>query len=278
MSFYMTLPSDSSKKQFPDNRIGNYTTALARDIALESNYEVGLSEILLPAPKSAVTKMQFLSFVDLEKPERGRQFIGFPPECFLTFTLFQRAIRKREYQMFTNIEYSKNEYEMVGIPAKDAAKEKLPFGFTLKDRRVILTVGLKCDVHFTAAYQMTKLYGFINNKSYNSGPTKAEVFTGNIDYTGANNMDLVYVYCDLVEYGIVGDTLAPCLRTIPITARNAGYNDQAIVERFENPHYVPVQRNVFSAVNIVTANDNGEEIKFAAGVAITKLHFRPKKR
>ena len=279
MSFYMTLPSDSSKNQFPNNTVGHYDTTLARNIALESSYEVGLSEMLLPPPKSAVRKMQYLSFVDLEKPDQGRVIIGIPPECFITLARFKRTLRKKEYLQFADIEYSRSEYEFVGIRLKeDKPKEKLPFTFTLKDHRVILTVTKNCELQFIAAHQMAKLFGFKNNKPYVAGAERHESYTGDYDYSGATNMDLLYVYCDIVEYGIVGDTLAPCLRTIPLTSRDVTDNDKAIVERFESPHYVPVQRNVFSTIQILIANDNGNEVHFGDLVAIIKLHFRPKKR
>ena len=66
MSFYMTLPSDSSRSQFPANRNGNYNTALARQVMLEGQYEVGLSEILLPAPKRVFTEVQYITYSTLD--------------------------------------------------------------------------------------------------------------------------------------------------------------------------------------------------------------------
>ena len=279
MSFYMTLPSDSSKNQSPQNRIGNCTTASTRDISLESSYEVGLSEILLPSPKSAVKKMQYLSYVDLNKPDKGRRFIGFAPECFLTFTRFQRSARKREYSQFSDIEYSMDDYDLVGIPMREErTKEKLPFSFALRERGVILSVSRNCELHFSSAFHMARLFGFINNQAYIAGADKSETFTGAIDYIGANNMDLLYLYCDIVEYSIVGDTLAPCLRTIPLTSRDSQTLDRTIVERFENPHYVPVSSSRFSEVSIEIANELGDEIQFGQGLTLIKLHFRPKKR
>ena len=48
MSFFMTLPCDSSRSIFPENRVGKFTTQLAREVVLEGEYEVGLSEIVIP--------------------------------------------------------------------------------------------------------------------------------------------------------------------------------------------------------------------------------------
>ena len=58
MSFYMTLPCDSSRNVFPDNRIGQFTTLLAREVVLENEYEVGLSECVIPVPKRSLNLIQ----------------------------------------------------------------------------------------------------------------------------------------------------------------------------------------------------------------------------
>ena len=50
----MTLPCNASKEVFPDNRIGKYTTVLAREVVLGSEYEVGLSECVIPVPRRSL--------------------------------------------------------------------------------------------------------------------------------------------------------------------------------------------------------------------------------
>jgi len=46
--FYMTLPSDSSMRLFPENSPSNYQTQLTPPLKLEGDWTVGLSEIHLP--------------------------------------------------------------------------------------------------------------------------------------------------------------------------------------------------------------------------------------
>jgi hypothetical protein len=45
MSFYVTLPSNSSFEYYPENTLNNYATKLHPTLRLEGNYEVGLVEI-----------------------------------------------------------------------------------------------------------------------------------------------------------------------------------------------------------------------------------------
>ena len=48
MSFYITLPSNSSMDIFPDNTLTSFTTKLKSALQLEGRYEVALTEIMFP--------------------------------------------------------------------------------------------------------------------------------------------------------------------------------------------------------------------------------------
>ena len=41
-----------------ENRIGNYPTVLAREVVLDGDYEVGLSECVIPVPKRSLNFTQ----------------------------------------------------------------------------------------------------------------------------------------------------------------------------------------------------------------------------
>ena len=46
--FYLTLPSNSSMDYYPQNTVAQYTTKLNSTIELDSDWEVGLTEISFP--------------------------------------------------------------------------------------------------------------------------------------------------------------------------------------------------------------------------------------
>ncbi|GFT42962.1 uncharacterized protein TNCV_1615291 [Trichonephila clavipes] len=48
MSFYVTLPSDSSMHFFPENKISHFKTQLPSPVCLNGEWEVGLSEVIYP--------------------------------------------------------------------------------------------------------------------------------------------------------------------------------------------------------------------------------------
>ena len=45
MSFFVTLPSNASMSEFPNNKQTNYTTIIRQPIVLNQQYEVALTEI-----------------------------------------------------------------------------------------------------------------------------------------------------------------------------------------------------------------------------------------
>jgi hypothetical protein len=48
MSFYVTLPSNSSRDVYPDNTLTKFRTKLKNPIRLEGLYEVALVELMYP--------------------------------------------------------------------------------------------------------------------------------------------------------------------------------------------------------------------------------------
>ena len=46
--FYLTLPSNSSEKYYPDNTLTHFITKLHNDLSLDGEWEVGLADIMYP--------------------------------------------------------------------------------------------------------------------------------------------------------------------------------------------------------------------------------------
>src|SRR2546425_2436754 len=44
--FYLTLPSNSSEKYYPDNTLTHFVTKLHNDVSLSGDWEVALAEIM----------------------------------------------------------------------------------------------------------------------------------------------------------------------------------------------------------------------------------------
>ena len=253
MSFYMTLPCSASKKVYPENRPDNYTTVLAREVVLEGEYEVGLSECVIPYPHRGLPFRQSLLWCEIGLHKEYQQF-----------TLSQKNVY--------NVMESALE-TMTDLPRCSTGAPA--FRFSMQQKQVVLTVTANCSVLFNPTNKdLAAIFGF------SMGQCKAEK-NRSLDFVAPNPflmtqsmLQYVHIYCDVVEYNIVGDSMVPCLRTIPILPGDT----RATVLRFESPHYVPVAQNRFSHVRVEFANDYGEDLRLSRGTSMIKLHFRQKKR
>jgi hypothetical protein len=75
----------------------------------------------------------------------------------------------------------------------------------------------------------------------------------------------LYVYCDLAEPSITGDTCVPLLRVVPTSSNHV---------EFIHPHFVPVSKRVFSTAEISIKDQSGRPIPFSRGHLYVKLAFR----
>ena len=85
--------------------------------------------------------------------------------------------------------------------------------------------------------------------------------------------DSMYVYCDLVRNQMVGDTLAPLLRVVPVE----GKFEDNIYREYNSPHYLPLVKMEFDSISIAIKDDKNRNVPFLAGKVTVKLHFRKRK-
>ena len=70
----------------------------------------------------------------------------------------------------------------------------------------------------------------------------------------------LYIYSDVAEHNIVGDTLAPLLRVLPFEPGETVENNnesQHINHEITIPHYIPVSKSDFDIISIQITGDLG---------------------
>ena len=80
----------------------------------------------------------------------------------------------------------------------------------------------------------------------------------------------IYVYCDIVDPQIVGDTSAQLLKSIPAQGK---FGD-VIAKTFTNIQYVPIRTKSFEVVEVLLRIDTGDPVPFERGKVVITLHFR----
>ena len=101
------------------------------------------------------------------------------------------------------------------------------------------------------------------------------------DQTGSRVVDIdqsfcgLFVYCNVVEPRIVGDTTTSLLRIVPVNHDDRGKN---VTRTYEKIFYCPVATKNFSSIEILIRDDTGQAVSFEFGKVTVTLHFRKVKK
>ena len=113
------------------------------------------------------------------------------------------------------------------------------------------------------------LLGCLNNPvENNSEETQAVEGIATSDINGGiHNM---YVYSDIVENVILGDTEAPLLRIV----ETAGSYGDIIHHSFDPLRFIPLRRKSFDSIEIDIRDAYGQPMSFESGILTVTIHIR----
>ena len=118
-----------------------------------------------------------------------------------------------------------------------------------------VTVQIKNNFQFYVAKSLSVMLGFGGKepiiKKMTESPYAADLTV----------VSTIYVYCDIVEPQIVGDTSAQLLKSIPAQGKFA----DVIAKTFTNIQYVPIRTKSFEVVEVLLRSDTGDPVPSDAG-------------
>ena len=249
--FYLTLPSNSSMSQYPDNHGGHFYTKLPQSIDLSAMaYEVGLAEIQYPNTYSNVEAEDAWLIYEAGK-KQGMQLVTVPEGLYCDAEALIESLNSLIRRNFS--------------PMGDK-NPKIKFFFNEATKRATLKLykenhQLQLNPYLAHALALTE--------DVMTGPGRYEG-TGVVNVNKDSNA--MYIYCDLVTHRPVGDTMVPLLRVVPTDSKNL-----VVYKIFEKPHYQPISKQQFDTVEIVLSTDCGKTPSFASGKTVVTLHIRPRK-
>lgn len=263
MSFYVTLPSDSSMNYFPENKISHYFTRLPMPLDLKGEWEVGLTELIYPHTWRNITEYgneyEYVLGNSLEladgRPRNGNEYehddsdtkkIRIPSGYYESPNDIIKVINYQKFNDRISISYNKHT-KKVKVSLKKYAQLKFLSG-------------------------LAECLGFPPGEVVSNVSTPSSTFESPFIADPHADFKLLYLYSDIVEPQIVGDTVAPLLRVIPVK----GEDGDMIHEVFDRPHYIPVTRKNFQTIETVIRTHTGRLVSFDRGKLIVKLHFRQK--
>lgn len=244
-SFYVTLPSNSSMDFYPQNTLSEYITALNDSIDLEGAYEVALVEVTYP--------FNWVEIKDAAIVLKNIKINQFETIKFV-FNI--------EQSIHELIDYMNNLIKSKGFPVE----------FSYSSQTYKLSVFIPNDFGIEFLNGAHKELGFAFRVAEGS-PIKQQFDAAKQIPPHLNKLSALFVYTDIIEYQVVGDTFAPLLRTVSVP-NNLRFGDY-VTHNYNQPHYVPIARSNIDNIEINIKTDTGEAVKFIAGKVILKLHFRP---
>lgn len=244
MSFYVTLPSDSSMNYFPENKISHFISRLPNPIELTGEWEVGLVEFIYPHTWYNVNNTNnFIGFDLNDGKIIGRRI---PPGFYESVPDILKAVAIQDH------------------------KNKIYFNFSIVTKRVNIKV--KNNARVVLYDGLAQMLGFepceINSTTEQPEKTVHSPYVAD----PCAHYRVLMVYSDIVEPQIVGDVLAPLLRIVNVT----GNDGEVICVKYDRPHYLPVSRKQIDTLEIVIRTHIGELTPFQRGRSYVKLHFRQK--
>lgn len=289
MSFYVTLPSNSSMDLYPENTMTDFTVLLKEPIRLEVQYEVALVELTYKHSWSLEVGQLFIQSLNgpnydvfklvYHDGEKIKSFIS-----RLNGEIWKYYIKKEYDRRF---ELGKSNQEIpqnIKIP-------KDPFNSNFRDEDVVDEI--KSSDYFRSIPSFSSdPYRFImypreyrirfdgdilrilnlEPKWYERIGLKKYVESGIINDPSPTIINSLFIYCDIIDYQYVGDAYAPLLRSVVV---DNSYLKTAWVN-YDNPHYLSVNKYYINSIKVEIRDDTGKRIRFENGRVIVKLHFRPK--
>lgn len=264
MSFYVTLPSDSSMSYFPGNTTSKFRTYLPESVKLQGPYEVALAEISYPHTWNNMSQSYILSLYSAAKPIGYSRIIELPAGYYGNIEDLLEQLNYDEDEI-TNDETIKNDI----FDAIAPTSPKYEFSYIARLRRVVVSV--KPNYMLTIPGLLAVMLGF--TKDFTTTITVAQIRTATYPVDLDVGLHSLFIYSDIVESRAVGDFHVPLLRIASVQGKDGDTVDR----EFVRPHYLPVSANTFQSIEINVMSEMGVPVRFERGKVHATLHFRPRR-
>ncbi len=256
--FTIQLVSNSSLGIFPTNTLSSFKTFLPEKINLEGDWYVGLLEITYPS--------QIKNFTDRVK-------IYEPNEDSL------RGYTGRNIDIPAGL-YLSEDHLLERI--KDRAGFDLDWYVDSSNKMLKFTIPPGTGIEFSGMDAKAFLgleNNYIGDTNLDNPSTESIWVEAPYPVDVQSGKYTMFVYCDLIEYGVVGDVKAPILRGVPLISKIR--NDIVQVSQinsyryFDTPQYKNINRKSFQIILIELRSETGEPIPFFdVGRTVLTIHFK----
>ena len=267
--FYVTLPSNSSEDVYGKQPMSSYRTHLAKNLQLDvDEWEVGLAELIYPHTWNNISEGKFrIRFLEQNVWEWKEAEI--PSALYETPQQLVQTLNDELKKVLGELQRDKIHFVYNVLLRKFTAC--VSQGYMVRFPKILaIALGLG-DVETTLRQSQNEdEFGVTRKDTRLVFDDKKIIAPYTVDLD--RGLHTFFVYCDIVEYQLVGDANVPLLRTVTV----AGKNGEVIAKSFDNVHYVGLGRSTFQDIQVHITDDTGLRVPFEQGRVIVKLHFRRK--
>ena len=277
-SFYLTLPC-SVKGLFHENVLSDYVTHLPRTIELEDKWEVALVEFHFTKSWYNVEKEFMVGITNASKSFHIYTTDKITPGKYTAKHLISEINRLLLSMGDEDVKPPK----IILDPASNHVN--IDPGFTRKIKKEVVVPVFDDELFellgLTNRITKTNEYHISNNEPYDDKDLESIVpiheelikgpFFGETPFDAECGIHSIFIYCDIVEENLIGDSSVQCLRVCTLPQANFG---ETINITFDQPHYLPLSRRSFNSLRVTLKDKTNEQIKFRFGETLIKLHFK----
>ena len=242
---------------YPNNTASQYTTKLSEVVELEGAWEVGLLETSFPGKVSNVFAGKFFYKIHLVD---NREIVCTMNEGIYPSIASVLAELRRAYGRATN-QATPNQLVVFSFNTRSG---RVTFKFTEHAGSEVVSVEFGEDLAI--------MLGFEPHREYTHGLRRDHKAAKPLHLSATINN--VFVYCDLLEHVMVGDTKTPLLRIVNRKTDVRQPWDSVEHVTFNPVQYVPVQKKCFDTVAVQMMTDFGQPMPFVPGKSLVVLEFR----
>ena len=246
--FYLTLPSNASMNTHPDNTLTHYIT---QRLNLSGQWECGLVEILYPHSWYNVREQDASFGIGLRNTDETEEI-----------TTTRTRIEVGYYQGPQIFVKTINKALLRALPAN-----VVRLSYSVITHKMTLT--MLSNVVFLGDMNTTIL-GFRDNPLIgpNDGTDIVREADSVVDMS--RGFESLYVYTDVVEPRVVGDSLVPLLRIVPLNGRQGDTVSKTYKRRSTYPYW---SKSLVQS-RLIIRDDTGRPVPFERGKVVVTLHFR----
>ncbi len=282
-SFYLTLTSDSSLKDYPENKTSTFTVNLPKSIMLNGSWEMALVEFSYPHTIENVTRHNNKLIYEYKKIEGDgvahvQKFsIEIPIGHYrsvaeivntLNFTISTHNVLK---EIVNNKDLFKISKINGKIECDSIICDSIVKHINQRER------DFKSDI--LIAPHRLYLEGFLA-VLLGFNPFEHNLLEKNIGEHLPNEKlgisSKMLIYCDIIEPQVIGHTKAQVLKTMSTLPPGVVYGDSC-EKYFTTLQYVDVMTTCFDSINIDIRTVKGNLMPFSFGSSTALVHLRPKK-